>query len=424
PRGAEDAIAQILTRQTSGGGFGLWSAEPGDRWLDAYVTDFLSRARAAGHEVPDQPFRNALANLQNGLNMAAEPQFADADENAATAYAAYVLAREHAAVISDLRYYADTGAEGFASPLAAAQLGAALAAYGDSLRADAMFARAQALSDEGRDPQDRLRGDYGTLIRDRAGMLALAAESGSRAVDRDRVATQLSAQIAGRQAQGAPLSPQEAVWTVLAGQALMTGADAGGGLTLSEAALDVPIQDLGDAGALPPVVLGNIRPAPVEVTIGATAVPATAPLAGGTAFAITRRYFTPEGQPLDPAQVPLGTRMVAVIEVRPFGPADGRLIVADPLPAGFEIDNPNLLAAGEVAGLDWLGGIERADMAEFRQDRFAAAVTLFGTDPVRLAYRLRAVTPGTFHHPAATVEDMYRPDRRGWTDSGTTAITP
>ncbi|WP_112875324.1 alpha-2-macroglobulin family protein [Paracoccus endophyticus] len=424
PAAIDQAVAQVLTRQSSGGGFGLWTAEAGDRWLDAFVTDFLARARAAGHAVPDQPFRAALTNLQNGLNAAPEPQFADPDENAATAYAAYVLAREGTAVISDLRYYADTGDKGFATPLAAAQLGAALAAVGDSARSDRMFRRAQALSDQGQDDAGRLRRDYGTLLRDRAGALAMAAEAGSRALDRDAVAAQLAADIDARRDAGAPLSTQEATWTVLAAQGLASGADAGGGVTLSGAPLSSPVQDLGEAGALPPVVLGNTGPAPAEVTIGATAVPAVAVAAGGTGFGITRRYFTPEGQPADPARLPLGTRLVAVIEVTPFAPADGRLIVADPLPAGFEIDNPNLLAQGEVEGLDWLGGTGWADMAEFRQDRFAAALTLTGTDPVRLAYRLRAVTPGTFHHPAATVEDMYRPDRRGWTDAGTTVIAP
>ena len=52
--------------------------------------------------------------------------------------------------------------------LAQAQLGAALAFYGDQTRADAMFRRAQALSDEGREPTQGFRPDYGTLLRDRA----------------------------------------------------------------------------------------------------------------------------------------------------------------------------------------------------------------------------------------------------------------
>lgn len=418
PKAVDDAIAQVLTRQTAEGDFGLWRAEGGDRWLTAYVTDFLGRARAAGHAVPEASFKAALRALQNGLNAAADPQNADPDENAATAYAAYVLAREGQAVVSDLRYYADTGGEGFATPLAAAQMGAALAAVGDQPRADRMFRQAQALADAGREPEALFRADYGTILRDRAGVLALAAEAGSQAVDR----AALSAGIA-EGADKAALSTQEAGWLVLAAQALSAGGDAGGGLTLSGAALSAPVVDLGDAAALPPVALANGSAAPVRVVIGATAVPVDPPKAGGTAFKIARHYFTEAGLPVDPAQVALGTRLVAVLEVLPLGPADGRLLIADPLPAGFEIDNPNLLTSGETGDLAWLGETGTADMTEFRQDRFAAAVNASGSDPIRLAYRLRAVTPGRFHHPAASVEDMYRAERRAWTDSGTTTIT-
>jgi uncharacterized protein YfaS (alpha-2-macroglobulin family) len=51
-----------------------------------------------------------------------------------------VLAREGAARMGDLRYFSDVKAEAFATPLALAQLGAALASYGDQTRADRMFA--------------------------------------------------------------------------------------------------------------------------------------------------------------------------------------------------------------------------------------------------------------------------------------------
>ncbi len=46
--------------------------------------------------------------------------------------------------------------------------------------------------------------------------------------------------------------------------------------------------------------------------------------------------------------------------------------------------------------------------------------------PVRsatVAYIVRAVTPGTFVHPAATVEDMYRPDRYARTAAGKLTVT-
>jgi hypothetical protein len=49
----------------------------------------------------------------------------------------------------------------------------------------------------------------------------------------------------------------------------------------------------------------------------------------------------------------------------------------------------------------------------------AAAVTLTPNEPLaRLAVRVRAVTPGRYVHPAATIEDMYRPQRFGRTGTG------
>lgn len=424
PADVDEAISLVLTRQNGSGGFGLWDAFSSDPWLDAYVTDFLTRARATGHAVPETALQRALTNLQNRLNAGIEPQYAEAWENAATAYSAYVLAREGQAVVSDLRYYADTAADAFATPLAAAQLGAALAAVGDTGRADRMFARAEVLLTAPPPEEEQgFRQDYGTRLRDTAGALALAAEAGSEALDRAATATLASTEVARLSEDGAPLSTQEAVWLVLAGQALAQGG--GDGLMLDGAPMTAPMAGLGEPSTLGDVVLTNPTQQPVDATLSLAGMPADPPRAGGTAYRITRAWFTPEGEPADPATVAQGTRLIATLEITPLpGAGDGgRLVVTDPLPAGIEIDNPNLLGAGEIAGLDWLGGLQQTEMAEFRQDRFAAAVTWTGDAPFRLAYRVRAVTPGDFAHPAATVEDMYRPERRGWTDSGRVTIT-
>ena len=41
----------------------------------------------------------------------------------------------------------------------------------------------------------------------------------------------------------------------------------------------------------------------------------------------------------------------------------------------------------------------------------------------KLAYMVRAISPGQFHHPAASVEDMYRPQMRANTDPGRVTIS-
>src|SRR6185437_10010810 len=59
-----ESIERLLARQGSNGSFGLWSAGGDDVWLDAYVTDFLTRAREHGFAVPDIGFKLALDRLR------------------------------------------------------------------------------------------------------------------------------------------------------------------------------------------------------------------------------------------------------------------------------------------------------------------------------------------------------------------------
>ena len=91
-----------------------------------------------------------------------------------------VLAREGAAAVGDLRYYADVKADDFATPMAQAQLGAALASYGDQARADTMFRKAVAKMDAqaGPDTAQVWRVDYGTHYRDAAAVLTRVKKRG------------------------------------------------------------------------------------------------------------------------------------------------------------------------------------------------------------------------------------------------------
>jgi uncharacterized protein YfaS (alpha-2-macroglobulin family) len=63
-RRIQESIDRLLSRQGSNGSFGLWSAGGDDLWLDAYVTDFLTRARERKFAVSDTAFRLALQRLR------------------------------------------------------------------------------------------------------------------------------------------------------------------------------------------------------------------------------------------------------------------------------------------------------------------------------------------------------------------------
>ncbi|SEO57629.1 hypothetical protein SAMN04490248_10745 [Salinihabitans flavidus] len=409
----DEAITQILTRQASNGAFGLWRAESGDFWLDAYVSDVLSRAKAQGHDVPQLAFAQAMDNLRNRINYA--PDFDTGGED--IAYALMVLAREGAAAMGDLRYYADVKAEAFTTPLGAAQLGAALAYYGDQTRADRMFARADTLlSGQAADAEASLwRADYGTDLRDAAAVLTLAVESGSDAVNRDALAARIAGAAGTR-------STQESAWSLLATHAVM---DAPGrsGLSVDGVPTDAPLIRVDAEQAEAALILiRNDGPRATDLTVTTLGVPDSPAEKGGYGMSLSRSYYTMEGAPLDSSTVKTGDRFVTVLRVVPHEDIGARLIIDDPLPAGFEIDNPNLLRAGDIRELDWLSPAE-AEHSEFRTDRFVAAVNWRSDDPLELAYIVRAVSPGSYHHPAASVEDMYRPRYRARTGAGRLTVT-
>jgi uncharacterized protein YfaS (alpha-2-macroglobulin family) len=113
-----------------------------------------------------------------------------------------------------------------------------------------------------------------------------------------------------------------------------------------------------------------------------------------------------------------------VLKVTEPKPQFGRVMVADYLPAGFEIDNPRLVSSGEIGILSWITDAGEPVDTQFRDDRFTAAFDRNEESaPVfTVAYIVRAVSPGTYVLPQAKVEDMYRPDRFGRTATGTIEI--
>jgi len=101
-------------------------------------------------------------------------------------------------------------------------------------------------------------------------------------------------------------------------------------------------------------------------------------------------------------------------------------VIADLLPAGFEIETilgPNDGGGNERTGpYRWIGEISSTRVAEARDDRFVAAVDVRGKKTFRLAYIVRAVTPGSYVMPGAAIEDMYRPDVYARTGVGRVTI--
>ena len=453
----QGAIARVFEMQDSSGAFGVWGPSDTDLWLTGYVTDFLTRAKEAGYDVPREGLNRVLDRLQNFIAYASDFEKGGEDR----AYALYVLARNGRAPIGDLRYYADTRIDRFSTPLAKAQVGAALAMMGDKERAERAFTAALAAMPE-TTPDTGYRSDYGSTLRDGAALMTLAAETGVAKAEQPKLANVIAKAYETR----SYTSTQEQAWMLLAAKALN---DEVKGTTLSVDGKPVSgpvLRGLTPAqlkdGALTITNNGDTAVDAVISVIGAALTPEPAISKG---FKIERQAYTLDGKKVDlaslsggKADVKQNDRFVMTVTVT-SDEASGRVMVVDRLPAGFEIENPHLVDSGSISGLNWLKSTAEPEHTEFRDDRFVAAfnfanvrsegdtssenssdtvqvpdndsvVTPDGTvqkkpPPVSatLAYIVRAVSPGTFVHPAATVEDMYRPERYARTAAGTLTVS-
>ena len=413
----ENAIAGVLAKQASNGGFGLWSPGDGDLWLDAYITDFLTRTAQKGYVVPTVARDTALDNLSNRVSYTSD--FNIGGEG--IAYALYVLARNGRATIGDLRYYAEVKLGAFSTPLAKAQIGAALALYGDRQRSATVFNAAVAAFDTGPLTNRGWRSDYGSAMRDQAAVLTLASETGQTGVDIGN----LAARLAQTRDQATHTSTQENAWLLLAANALYRNASEFTLAVDGEVTKEALFRKFdGETLAAAPVTVENRGDADIDAVITATGVPQVFEPADGNGFRIERAYFTPKGEPVNIRTVAQNDRFVVVLTVTADKGKTGRLMLVDPMPAGFEIENPNLTQSGRTANYSWLQVDQTAAHVEARADRFMAAMNRKQGDSLelRVAYTVRAVSPGRFTHPAATVEDMYRPELRGRTAAGNVEV--
>lgn len=406
------AIGRVLSNQSSSGDFGLWSSYgDGDTWLDAYVTDFLTRAREKGYKVPDIAFTSALDNLEGRVAYASD--FQDGGEG--VAYALYVLARNGRASMGDLRYYLDAKLQSFATPMAKAQVAAALGLYGETTRAETGFKAAIAAL-----PRKTVwgyRSDYGSRLRDTAAVTdyvasaSLASDLKDEAIDLLKVA----------QANASGRSTQDMAWLLLAANALNESA--------AEAKLSVRGEETpgrlawsmeGSEVSEFPANITNNGDVSTELLVSVAGQPLVPEPAGGKDYAVERSVYDLDGNPVDPTAVPVNTRLAVVVTVRALSDQPGRLMVVDRLPAGLVIDNPRLVRSGDLGGLSFLNTVDQPEHSAFYRDRFEVAVdqTRWSGKELSFAYLARAATPGEYTHPPASVEDMYRPDRRAITATG------
>ena len=435
----QEAVTRVLNRQSADGAFGLW--REGDRhaspWLGAYTTDFLLRAKEEGYVVPQEALDRAygaLRNIAQGDAWRVYGYDTDVYEGRwhtdtqqrlmqrSSAFALYVLAKAGKADISRLRYLHDRQLSSINSPLAKAHLAAGLAYMGDRARARSAFdAAIEAIGYQN-------NGDYyQTPLRDTAAILSLAAET-----DFADVIETLAEKLGMDAPDPQRLTTQEKAFALLAVN----------GLTKGEAGFSIETEGEGlgrgndndaryrltETQAVSGASFTIKGEAPVFRTVMVRGSPSEVPRPASEQLTISKQIFTQTGGRVDMGSITQGDQFVIALRVTPEQNRVNPVIVADLLPAGFEIETILQPRDGtrdsDVNGaFAWAGRIAQTKTAEARDDRFIAAIDV-RDQMMTLAYIVRAVTPGEFAIPGATAEDMYRPDVYARSQASRITIAP
>lgn len=417
------AINRVLNMQTGNGGFGMWSASDAQGgWLTAYIVDFLTQAKKRGYVIPEYPYERALERLQW---IVGNTKY-DPPNLPVIAYAYYVLAANQKTTVADLRYFHDNWLKKLPTALAKAQIGAALALYGDADRAKGAL-----LSAIAHDGRPKLTGrywrsfvrDYGTVLRDKSAVLYFASSATAGIKDLPALVA-LVAQLRGQKRH---LSTQEKAWLLLAAHATSAG-DARFSVSVGQQAVQNRIKplyiSLKDRELRRGVRVTNTGTTAVWQGVTVTGIPVQPLPRASQGFTIRRVFYTLDGKRADLTRVKQSQVLVAVIRVEATTARYHQALLVDLLPAGFELENARLRGQS-VSKMKWLPKLSYARHIDKRDDRYVAAIDIGGRGrSFHMAYLVRAVTPGTFRLPAAHIEDMYRPSIFGRDAMGYVRILP
>ena len=451
PAALNNAVGQLLDRQSLDGAFGLWRVGDGeaDPWLGAYATDFLLEAKAEGAAVPQSAIDSALNAMRqvsrpNGTSSvsyqlqypdwwAGNPDASKAAtarmRSRASAYALYVMAKGGRGDLARLRWWHDVQMKTEGSPLAMAQVGAGLAMMGDTARArDALQHAASAVGYKRpllqlgplvfTDDEDW----YQSPLRDLGGVIALAYEAGA-----PDIAHGLEGRLDGAVKDPDQLNTQEKAQLLRAAHFMIAAA---GPISVQASGATVPMATAGLTprwainGKLAAARFVNAGGRPIWRTVTVRGTPITPPDAEQHGVSVEKTYFAFSGGPANLATVKQGDRVIVRIA---GGSQQGRtvaLAVDDALPAGFEIETVLGPDDADKGPFKFLGSLTTPKVQESRDDRYVAALDLAGNKTFALAYVARAVTPGNFYAPGAEILDMYHAGVNARSAGGRTQIAP
>lgn len=434
----ETAIGRILSMQKSNGSFGYWSNDSQEaNWLTVFATDFLLTAQNQGYSVPQNALNKATERLryyvQSQFRLQSDLSRYLSDQHvfrvSVKAYAVYVLAQSQQLSVGDVRRVYDNIPKDINSPLPLAHSARALELMGDQQRATEAWQKV--VDFQWQADRHAYYGNYGSKIRDYAAVVRLGLESPLLKQLPQSVLSMLP-EIKSELTKRRWLSTQERGMLFRTAKSLARQSDGdwqinfiNAGETTAiqrqqdlvnvyvgdDAKTDIKIENTGNEALYVDWIYQGYPNKPMDLTEGVS---------------VDKQYYDLAGKVLDLSTVRSGDLVIVKISAsldKSIGYLPDALLV-DLLPAGFEPENQALDHAMSLDDIQIDGKTpqqwnenNRLMHEEYRDDRYVAAFTLSSYDATHLVYLVRAVTPGTYTVPQALVEDMYRPEIRGLSDT-------
>jgi alpha-2-macroglobulin len=434
----EFAISRLASMQLSNGHFSYWGGDSeANPILTPYIAEFLLDAREAGFAVPETMMKKTLERLSEDMLTGGAP-FNSYDNQdhmryAYQAHAAYILARVNRAPLGTLRTMYDNERKKTLTGLPLIHLGVALYLQGDKVRGQKAIN--EAFAKESKRPSNLW--DYGSSLRDEGFMLAIIKKhklthpaQNARLLSLSRNLQELTS--GGRYYW---LSTQEQISLAKLGKAIAVSRDNVFSGNWVQGGVNAPITPdsiVSRTFSYEEVAKGvgfqpNETTTSLYATLDIAGVTKQAPAFNDKYVSVIRSYYKPDGSLWKGGQLREGEFLIVQVTLHTNQNIRDALLV-DLLPAGLEVENMNLAKDDqwkdiEIDGVDLENRAEKAEIQneEFRDDRYVAAIKLYGS--ARLFYVVRAVTPGTYTVPPPQVEDMYRPEVRGVGKAFPTSIT-
>ena len=404
-------IKRIASMQTSDGGLGYWpGAGDSHPWGTAYATHVLLDAKDAGHEVIPELLARSISYLEGVASGNYDYGYYSYYMPSAKPYAHYILARvgkgKPVAIRNELKKNSYYNYE------AEYMLKSALYLSGD-----------RTYENELRTLQNLnkldSRYDYWSFrspMRSKGMVLALHQEMfGASDADGESLASEINAYLSEQ--QNRYLSTQILGWTTYAlSKRVLTQSDWKAPVLMNNkqkvaaasSAKGGAAWNLWDSERKGDKISVKGQNADTYLMISTIGIKNQGTYEyGDHSVSLTRTYLNADGSIFNPQNHKLSDEIVVVLTIENLGNAElHELALVDRIPAGWEINNPNLGRSSDLSQYYTATGWN-SEYVSMRDKQLEIFGDLKAKEKVQFVYTARATTAGQFFIPPVSLESMY-----------------